>query len=253
MDLNPYARPFRERAPLLTERDQVRREIAYQKISEAERSIGKRKAICLRGREFSCRVWATRWQRPFGGQDDEGLKFRDVQFLIDGLGGVVGTGLFREWKGPPFLSTDEIFYVLDDLSFEDARLADVIRKAWSTFEHPLNYGAVVEFRSIVVSNRQSGWAEAAQLIMDRFFVRDHSLLLLLAFPLEYENRLPAEDNRARREFGRRQSAMMRWYARKLGVGLMPGFLGKAGWMFRRLGNSCPAPRASRRRTLLRVG
>ena len=60
---------------------------------------------------------------------------------------------------------------------------------------------------------------------------EFSLIVLKAYPLEYEGSLP-DDSPMRPAFERRQAALMRLYRKTLGVAPMSGKYGDEGWMFR---------------------
>jgi len=83
---------------------------------------------------------------------------------------------------------------------------------------------------------------AAQEIISKHYAEDFSVLLLKAFPLEYEWRAPI-GSEAAQTLERRRAAMIRHYRRVLRVEPLPGRPGEDGWMWRPLNQYAPMPAA----------
>jgi hypothetical protein len=129
------------------------------------------------------------------------------------------------------------------LSQEEYDASRVVSIYWSDGVSPFDYGTVVRFERLVISrktNSQAVWGLIAQVIA-REFSRRGSLLLLKAFPLEFENRLTeASPAAAHSKFDARRRAMQRHYSQRLKVRSLPGEFGYDGWMWRPL-RYCPMP------------
>jgi hypothetical protein len=68
-------------------------------------------------------------------------------------------------------------------------------------------------------------------LLNREFRRRGSMIVLKAFPLEFEGVGPAASGK---RVKRRTSALVRLYERRLGMTALPGKNGRAGWMWRAL-------------------
>lgn len=124
-----------------------------------------------------------------------------------------------------------------------ATFSGVVCSAWDINEL-MGLGPIIEFRLSWMAKRASNgriWPLAAVSLIDRFYVRKSAVLILKAFPLEYEGEVPPRSLTAK-WLGRRRVAMLRHYRRHLDVELLPAKLGKEGWMYRRFNASLPKPR-----------
>jgi hypothetical protein len=102
------------------------------------------------------------------------------------------------------------------------------------------------------------WVTSLQAVMATLATHDYSIMVLKASPLEYDGgaRAKGATSAQRREaLDRRFKAMLRHYARHLGVVSFPGAAGRDGWMWRpRPGLSWDAiekPKASRKAPRIR--
>lgn len=92
------------------------------------------------------------------------------------------------------------------------------------------------------------FADAAHGLIDTEFP-DHSILVMKAFPLEYES-VSTKGTSLAGSLRRRERAMVRHYRRVFGVERLPGRHGKQGWLWRpnpAYGDMVDRPSASRRR------
>ena len=100
---------------------------------------------------------------------------------------------------------------------------------WDELWEVTDYGTVLEFERAWMNRR---WADAelfgaaSKALLGR--VSHRAILVLKAYPLEYESRVTDANADAQR---RRQLALMRLYRSVLGVDRFPGSAGNRGWMF----------------------
>ncbi|MGD9966384.1 MAG: hypothetical protein AB7T59_07680 [Hyphomonadaceae bacterium] len=94
------------------------------------------------------------------------------------------------------------------------------------------YGSVLELGGLWLLPSQ-GKACGAQILnaFVRTACRGYSLVILKAFPLEYESKL-GDEPALKVGFEHRKRAMQRYYARSLGMKPFPGPTGDAGWMWK---------------------
>jgi hypothetical protein len=155
----------------------------------------------------------------------------------------IGAVHFIEWDIDPFANKTDFLFEMDSHEQITGELAVVISSAWKLAEL-VDHGRLLEFRTAwMMPGRQPGaWLHAAELLMDRVYRDDASVLVLKAFPLEYEGSNPKESG-LDAALERRQSAMKRHYVRCLRVEPMPGDFGRDGWMWRALSAGVPKPAA----------
>ncbi|KQW47201.1 MULTISPECIES: hypothetical protein [unclassified Ensifer] len=165
------------------------------------------------------------------------FKYRMVEMRVAVREQTVAFALFHEWSlvDGCFPGHEHFIDTADSVSQQDYEMAEFLSSCWDEDDHPLEYGNIVLFDrlSIVVPNPVV-WPCLLRGI-DRQFARNASLLVLKAFPLEFEahreDRL-GTDTGDLPEFARRQAAMRRLYRRQLGVTDGTGDFGKRDWMWR---------------------
>jgi len=188
-------------------------------------------------------VWRPRYHRD----RKDGFGFRTVQFRVSAEGGGLACGHFIEWSGSG--SLEEFFFEADGLSQSDHDTADIVQRVWGEDLSPFDYGTVVRFERLAIkatSHSSEIWS-LIHTVIGKEFARRGSMMVLKAFPLEFE-RPRAMGNKG---FRRRASAMSRYYQRRLDVHIIPGPYGADGWMWRPL-RYCPAPPIKRPRAPRRV-
>jgi hypothetical protein len=177
---------------------------------------------------------AYRRGRKYRIPDDADVAWkRDVFCLIRVKREIVGALHFFEFDVTPFTDNETFLDAMDADAAADFNLAKVICKQWDEVEDVTSYGSILEFRMAWMTPRfarASIWAKAANQIIEREF-SGYSILILKAFPLEYEGRAAA-GTRLGRGLRIRQAAMKRQYKRLLGVEPFPSAAGREGWLWR---------------------
>lgn len=137
-----------------------------------------------------------------------------------------------EWRLPLLLTKHQFFVGMDSHEDMSAELAGVLLAHWQ-IEELADAGTIMEFRK--AWSRPGGehllpWRMANYLI--DLCQPDASMMILKAYPLEYENETPA-GSLAQGALKNRQLAMQKHYARQLGVVPFAGEYGDDGWMWKR--------------------
>lgn len=130
-------------------------------------------------------------------------------------------------------SNSEILDTMDiDQAFE-WNLAKVLCNAWRSVVFDVSHMApVLYFHMAWISPRYADgklFAVAANELIEA--VDDYSILVMKAFPLEYEGQAPPGSSRSG-ALRSRQRAMVRYYQRIFGVRPFPGRDGGDGWLWR---------------------
>lgn len=229
----------------------IRRGVEWPNSVEEER---RRKAkyhrelkITMRDGTYLLRFRKSRSHRMM--MRDGCVKQRDLFCWIIAKKRRVGALNFVEFEPDVLISNDDFFDTMDADYHADAHLAEVLCTAWDeVVPDVLDYGPVLEFRLAWVSPeyaRSGLWAAAARALIEAEF-DDHSILVMKAFPLEYEGRAPIGAP-AHKGLERRRAAMVRYYGRLFGVARFPGMFGDDGWLWRansRVADVIPAPKGA---------
>lgn len=133
-----------------------------------------------------------------------------------------------------YFSDDDFLNNMDMDASEDYTFANVIAEHWTDVATSLSaYGPLVQFCSAWADPQVAGqnlwWKVANHLLfneMDRW-----SVLVLKAFPLEYDGNVP-DGSASAPFFAQRQRAMVRYYGRTLGMTALPRLHGREGWLYR---------------------
>ena len=180
--------------------------------------------------------------RYFDASDGGEMKLRHLTISISFEGTLVGTAKLREWSLPVFCSPGEFWEIADGLSQEDTDGAELLGAFWDWHQWPPEYGTVVIFSRLAIDSRRDRRRNALRLLGEYLqveFGRRASVLLLKAFPLEFEHVVgPNPDRQVL--FDRRSRAMLRLYRHALGVEPLPDHGRLTDWMWRPL-RYCPAP------------
>jgi hypothetical protein len=173
------------------------------------------------------------------GEQYSAVKSRDIFAWI--LQGTIRLGAveFIEWHVDPLTDEDDFLYEMDADSAGAMAVAEAVQSVWDVAILSC-YGPLLEFRlawMLRSAARDSIWAKAAERLITAQGASRFSVLLLKAFPLEYEGRV----SDAPVAFELRRRAMMRLYRRVVDVRPLPGWAGRDGWMWRPMADDVVAP------------
>lgn len=157
-------------------------------------------------------------------------------WIFSGADIVGGVQLMR-YSIPAFMDAEEVLYIMDMDEQEESDLACALEAEFGDIGEEIGaYGDIVEIRRIwmrPISSLAGRSSDAVNALIGAF-CPDFALIVLKAFPLEYEYTFNTpEESRADCAFNRRRAAMMRLYAKTYGVQPMRGSHGEQGWMYRR--------------------
>lgn len=171
-------------------------------------------------------------RRPFRIEDTD-FKKRYVSFKFSREGVPAAHATFFEWDAPVFAEAADFLDAADSNSQEDYEVAAVVGECWSdSWENPFDYGAIVAFHRLVIPRPMPGFWPTMRSAIKREFSRRGAMMVLKAFPLEWENRFDDPASPGKDAFERRLKAMTKHYQRNLGVSplvVSPG-LGEWLWM-----------------------
>ena len=172
-------------------------------------------------------------RHPFWKEDASYLlQNRDIDWRITGLHGVCAAAKFVEWKASLETEIDDFVYEADALSQADYDMALSLRQSWDWPIYPFDYGTVVRFERLAIhtagDSERLVWSYIKRAL-HREFGKRAALMLLKAFPLEYESKVDEDSSAA---FQKRLAAMVRLYRLRLGALPLPNRWGQKGWMWR---------------------
>jgi hypothetical protein len=104
----------------------------------------------------------------------------------------VGGLHFVEWYIDWWADQNEFLEHMDRHCQAAATFSGVVCSAWDISDL-MGLGPIIEFRLSWMAKRASNgriWPLAAVALIDRFYVRKSAVLILKAFPLEYEGEVP---------------------------------------------------------------
>lgn len=182
------------------------------------------------------------------------MKVRSVWISIHYDDRFIGAAEFSEWSIPKGARPSTFWYWADGLSIEDSRLAEVLGSFWPRQAWPPLFGNVVTFHRLAVDTRRDGGRTAlrqlgAYLAVE--FRRRASVIVLQAFPLEFEGELPHGSGR-KPLFNRRVAAMLRLYQSSLGACPFADQASYPGWMWLALRDIPPPTRKANAKWLARI-
>lgn len=223
------------------ERHSVRRKVVTNMLAPSDGERGRRPSRESRLGDYVFRSYRDRY---FDASDGEGMMRRDIVISIEHLGRLVGVANLKEWRLPVFCLPDDFWNTADDLSQEDTDVAELLGAFWEWHCWPPEYGTVVIFSRLAIDSSLDTGRKALGRLSEYLkmeFGRRASILLLKAFPLEFENSVGPEKDR-QLMLQRRSQAMLRLYSVTLRVRPLPDQTFHPGWMWRPL-RYCPAPSA----------
>lgn len=128
---------------------------------------------------------------------------------------------------------EAFFSFMDGESHSSYELAAVLCEAWPDVVDDIAlWGPFAWIRAAWISNKlaqRTSIKAIVDVVLERV-IRDYSIVVFRAFPLEYDDcgELDAAKQVA---LERRTSAMMRYYARAFDAKSFPGYWGEQGWMW----------------------
>lgn len=189
------------------------------------------------------RAWIGRFCRLVDA--DYNFRHRHTSFSIERDGRCIAAGSLKTWRGvhdEDGGGWDLMEFVDrgDVISQSEYETALAIARLWGSDDEqnwwtdaPFCYGDVCSFDRLVIDARVSTDVEAAWQVINallRRIQRRLAVMVLKAFPLEYEGNVTAESRPA---FERRQRALIRLYRRRIKFEPMPHkALAEEGWMMR---------------------
>jgi hypothetical protein len=172
------------------------------------------------------RLHRSRWESD---PDLPGVHHRVLRARLCVDGTHAGSFKLTEIRPTPLISRDSFFDWADAQSEQMAVLGEVICGHWEEVSDVSDFGTILELtRAWMHPSFSKGgrFALAASSLIAS--LDDWVLLILKAFPLEYEGQASDQFNAALR---RRHHAMMKLYRTTLKVASFPGNAGAEGWMF----------------------
>lgn len=170
-------------------------------------------------------------RRPFRIEETD-FKKRYVSLKFSREGAPVAHALYFEWDAPDFVDAADLLDAADSNSQEDYEMAAVVGACWSEgWDHPLDYGSIVVFHRLVIPQPMPGFWQTMRSAIRREFNRRAAMMILKAFPLEWENRFDDPAAPGRDAFERRLKAMTKHYERHLGVSPLPVSPNLGNWMW----------------------
>lgn len=154
------------------------------------------------------------------------------KILVDGR--QAGALRFVEYTPDPMIDNRDFFETMDADSISEYVLASVLCEGWRHLSSDVSdYGPILELSTAWMAPafaRGGLWARVAEHVIGHVSPR-YALLIMKAFPLEYEGLAP-EGSSLGRSLLARQAAMKRYYGRLFGVQPFPGEAGEDGWLWR---------------------
>jgi hypothetical protein len=178
------------------------------------------------------------------GEPDAAAHLRHLYCSIEKADVVIGVLRFIEWRVEAFVDNSTFVEDMDTLSQASYDLGNALVETFDMSWLSL-YGNIIEFSLAWMEPshaRLSLWAVAAQRCLRSLFRRP-GLLVLKAFPIEYEGNVTNPELRA--ALKDRQRAMFRHYRRLLSVEPLPSAAAEDGWMWRPLNRNLALEVAAR--------
>ncbi|MXP15688.1 hypothetical protein GRI44_13110 [Altererythrobacter confluentis] len=183
------------------------------------------------GEKLQLRYHRSRWRLP----DPDFPSVRQCTTKAKLYAGDTHAGSFEftELCPEPLIDNHSFFEWADAMSSTLMELAEVLCSHWEELSEVSDYGTILELTRAWMDpafSNSGRFARAANALIG--MNKDWSLLVLKAFPLEYEGSGSDSDQFVQAQ-NRRQRAMMRHYHSALGVAPFPEAAGNHGWMYLR--------------------
>lgn len=156
------------------------------------------------------------WEEELDEEDRPLLRVRDLFGWVELDGERIGAVGFKEHDVDFGTTNGNYIYAADVSSYEDQRIASVVSDYWKDVGLEIGaYGPIIYAEGLWIEPRHRSRLVATELLRDFIAAvyRRFPLMVLNAFPLEYESRVTEEN---REVFERRIRAMMRHYSTVLG-------------------------------------
>lgn len=179
---------------------------------------------------YEIRYRRTRWEDLAG---DRAVYARGTLAWVLRGKEKIGFIEFAEYKIGPWVENDAVFWAMDAVSTEAARLGDLLTLSWDEAWQVSGGRGIIELVTVWQSPRHKvpGVAfDAAERLLSEN-VKTASLLMVQVYPLEYDGcsydgTLAAYGRRAR------TAALGRIAERRAGMTYFPGKAGDIGWLYR---------------------
>ncbi len=198
--------------------EEASRGLTYGRVSGTKRS----------GHDIVLKYRISRWESLSDGNGE--VKLRELFCWIHLDGKPVGALEMNEIDASDVDSEDLVF-VMDQIDHYAYEFATVIRRGWPELMDITSYGTILDFKRVWIEpahSRSGLWVEAAKLLINSEF-RRHAVMIMKAFPLEYEGKGSPDYAAA---LASRQRAMVRHYGALFGVRPFPAKDGRNGWLWR---------------------
>lgn len=152
-------------------------------------------------------------------------------------GRIVGGVVLKRYMVPDFIENDDFIDLMDMDSAEEHELSIALDSQFEEIGSDVGaYGDILELNRIWLARVPTLAGRSTEIVkaLISAFCPEFALVILKAFPLEYEGRFSSIDAQETYEAAlqRRQRAMKRLYQREYGVRSMEGAIGDEGWMYR---------------------
>jgi hypothetical protein len=201
----------------------IREELTLKRQYALQASISNGMGLTTRSRR-------TRWH--WLGDIRGGVQKRSLFSWLYMRKSQIGALEFAEYRPVPLIDNATFFQAMDSDAAFESEMGHVLCSCWDDLATSItDWGTIVEFHMLwmVPTSPTAVWVSATQKILAEHFPK-HALLVLKAFPLEYEG--SGSSRQGNRWLEIRQKALKRLYAHRLGVVPFPSRFGEEGWMYR---------------------
>jgi hypothetical protein len=153
----------------------------------------------------------------------------------------VGGAILRRYTMPAFMDNDEFVDLMDMDEGSEHEMSVALTSVFEDLGSDIAaYGDILEINRIWLAPQPelAGRSPSVIKALAAAFCPDFSILVLKAFPLEYESAFGSSrqtldfDLTLEAALKRRQRAMMRYYRQHFDVEPLPSSFGADGWMYR---------------------
>lgn len=165
------------------------------------------------------------------------LRRQECTAWVFHAGRIVGGVVLKRYMVPDFIQNDEFVDLMDRDSAEEHELSIALDSQFREIGSDVGaYGDILELNRIWLAGLPALAGRSTEIVkaLISAFCPGFALVILKAFPLEYEGRFSSTNEQGAYDAAlqRRQRAMKRLYRREYGVRSMKGAVGDEGWMYR---------------------